>query len=555
MSTNNSKTSLSENLKSQSMSYLGLTKQPFANEILSDKTFFSFPALNKISESLCHQVQFSDLLLLIEGPQGSGKSTLFRHFIQLEINNTKLLPIQAEATDTLPQLQEKMSLHLQDLGEASNLDENLKSLKMFNQTPLLIIDNSHVLNDTTLQQLLRYQQQLKQKSEVTLKILLFANSGMSQTIQAISQIEMQQMYVQHMPEYSATQVEGFINHKLQLAGYTGEAILSKQDLEQLIKGSQATPASIQLNAAAIIDRIIEKNTKPNLPRSKKITLGFGIAVILIIALLISYHFIYQQGSNLKPAKVSSPQAIMGLDVSTSSEANTTQAPLNIAATESPIIEAAASSQLEQRPKASTKQAPPIESETDAASNHSAEPLTANTSIPLPVKSIAAAEQSKPVEMPEPHKTLPITTAPQKPLTTSTEPPHTEAAPIPTKAKAHVTQAKKPAPDLAPALIQLNKRQLHDAAYLKQLPASYWTIQLIGAHDANTLLKFAQHHQLTSNAAWYKTWLKGNAYYVLVYGEFTRRDDARNEIAKLPEALRALKPWIKSIKSVQKAIGH
>jgi len=99
-------------LNQQSIEYLGVGKQPFANEILTEESFFNHQALTKISDSLSHQVQFSDLLLLVEGISGAGKTSLFRQFIQTEIANTKILAIQAEATDTLVQIQQKMSMHL-----------------------------------------------------------------------------------------------------------------------------------------------------------------------------------------------------------------------------------------------------------------------------------------------------------------------------------------------------------------------------------------------------------------------------------------------------------
>ena len=120
-------------LKPESIDFLGLSKQPFANEILSEDSFFNFQALEKISETLVHQAQFSDLILIIEGSQGSGKTAFFRKFIQSEITNTKILSMQAEATDTLVQIQQKMSMHLTDLGDANHLEDNLKSLQTFDR--------------------------------------------------------------------------------------------------------------------------------------------------------------------------------------------------------------------------------------------------------------------------------------------------------------------------------------------------------------------------------------------------------------------------------------
>ena len=259
---NNNKTQTTE-LNPQSIQQLGLSKQPFMSEILSDEAFYKIPALEKISDNLMHQVQFSDLLLIVEGLQGSGKTALFRRLIQSNIQNIKLLSIQAEATDTLVQVQQKMSLHMQDLGDANHLDDNLKSLQMFDQTPLIIMDNSHVLSDTTLQELFRYQQLLKSEHEVTLKILLFANTGMAQTLQNISDIQPDQMYVQHIPEFNAKQANEFIMLRLSSAGYKGEPLFHDSEFELYLKNRLAhQPLLCVTQLRPLIKLLMQQPTHP-----------------------------------------------------------------------------------------------------------------------------------------------------------------------------------------------------------------------------------------------------------------------------------------------------
>jgi len=105
----------------------------------------------------------------------------------------------------------------------------------------------------------------------------------------------------------------------------------------------------------------------------------------------------------------------------------------------------------------------------------------------------------------------------------------------------------------PALEQLNAMGLHDADWLLKQKNTDWTLQLLGAREPETLLIFSRQHSLADNVAWYKTWLKGKPYYVLVYGNYANRDMAREAIAALPTKLRSIKPWAKSIKSVQQSI--
>lgn len=513
----------SHELSPKSLQLLGLSKQPFANEILSEKSFFQSQALNKISDNLTHQVQFSDLILLVEGNHGSGKTSLFRHFIQTEIANIKTLSMQAEATDTLTQIQQKMSIHLQDMGDASHLDDNLKNLQMFDQIPLIVMDNSHVLSDTTLQELFRYQQQLKQDNEVNLKFLFFANTGMQDTLQKIIDIQAEQMYVQNIPGFSPKQLDSFITHRLQCAGYSGEAILNDNNVQALFKKTDGTPLSIMSHVAPFIDKAIMKQQKP----SSAAWLKPAALAFTLLLLAGGAYFAYNNFSppeeettqitatDLSPEVVSPVEAVEHDSLTTAEPAvaiESTEAEIiNTPLTEPSVIEVTAAVE----PVAETQE-----------ENKNTTALTAENILPAASEPIIESSEAEPIK-----QNIEIS-----------------------KAEVAIPVTKKvTAPELSPALAQLNKMNVNNAQWLSQQNARNWTMQLLGARDPETLLKFAQRNKLSSNAAWYKTWLSSKPYYVIVYGNYASRDLARAAIADLPQALRSLKPWVKSMASVQKAI--
>ena len=106
----------------------------------------------------------------------------------------------------------------------------------------------------------------------------------------------------------------------------------------------------------------------------------------------------------------------------------------------------------------------------------------------------------------------------------------------------------------PALEKLAAMGLRDANWLRQQDKTNWTLQILGARDPETLLKFAQRHKLGDDTAWYKTWLKGKPWYVLVHRLYTDRDIARQSIARLPQDLQKSRPWVKSMASIHRVIS-
>lgn len=556
----------------QSLQYLGLEKQPYAEEILTEQTFFQSQALLKILESLIHQVQFSDLLLIVEGKQGSGKTSIYRQFIQTDITNTKILSVQAEATDTLAQLQQKMSLHLQDLGDANHLEDNLKSLQTFDQVPVLVMDNSHVLSDTTLQELFRFQQELLHEQDVTLKVLLFANSGMSDTLQKITDISAEQMYVQHMPELTPKQVERFLFHKLRQAGYKGEKILDEKSLSQIIKKSDGSLVSLMQVSVPFIEKIVAKKLKPgiNIP-IRLILLLIGISLVAAAGAWLYLNLIANQPES-QDLPITPPQTSLSPDAGTD---NVDTPTAEIETDTDPFAPESETAEIQPTalpPEKTAKQTPPQISPESTSTSEAQIAENVSQKIASEARSANPAIVSKPV-LPAPEISQPTTSqsdartrigsttsneqavvssVPDKTPEKPADKPSAVSSPAPIQSVTPEPQQSKPAAPLHSALKQLNTLGIKDASWVKQQPDSHWTLQLLGAREPETLLKFVRRHHLSGQAAWYKTWLKGKPYYVLIHGSFSSRDAARNAIARLSPALRANKPWVKSMKSVKLA---
>jgi DamX protein len=532
-------------LNQQTLDYLKLSKQPFSKEILSSQTFYSDASLEKIVSNIRHQAQFSDLLLLVEGPHGSGKTSLFRHLLQSDTPNIKLLPVQAEPTDTLAHLQQKASLHLEDMGSAAQLEESLNNLQTFDQIALLAIDDAHVLSDSTLQALFAYQQQLQQQ-DITLKILFFASSGLSQTLQKIIEITQEQMYVQNMPQYHAKQAAHFINFKLQSAGYQGEPLLTSKDLQQLDKKINGSALSLMHHTALLLEQQVKKKTAA--PLSGWIKILIVSLLLLITAISLAIYFDIARFTEKTPGSSSTEQAPLITEpeiiAQQASPANAEQAESNV---EMPVknnqpVQDTGSPEQEAGsvalPEASDEKQPgTIERTTEIAQA----PLTAHTSDEPEATTDTVVNNTVINNTDSSEQPLPARSTME---TATNKADVAEQKPQPAKP----ALARLPAP-----LLQLRTMGLREADWLLAQKASHWTIQLLGAREPETLLVFAQRHQLGKQAAWYKTWLSSKPYYVLVYGSYVSRDAAKAQINQLPDTLRSAKPWVKSFDSVQKTI--
>lgn len=104
-------------------------------------------------------------------------------------------------------------------------------------------------------------------------------------------------------------------------------------------------------------------------------------------------------------------------------------------------------------------------------------------------------------------------------------------------------------DSKPAQLQpLSK----DEKLILQAPAESYTLQLMGVRDANELTRFISDNQL-QNAHVIHTYYLNKDWYVLVSGLYNNHVEALKAIDDLPRNIKDLKPWIRQMASLQKAI--
>lgn len=76
-------------------------------------------------------------------------------------------------------------------------------------------------------------------------------------------------------------------------------------------------------------------------------------------------------------------------------------------------------------------------------------------------------------------------------------------------------------------------------------SKHYTIQLIGAYDRQTAEQFVTDNRL-GNTIVYQTRHSGNAWFEVLYGNFTNIQDAKHAARDLPVAMKALDPWVRTL---------
>lgn len=110
-----------------------------------------------------------------------------------------------------------------------------------------------------------------------------------------------------------------------------------------------------------------------------------------------------------------------------------------------------------------------------------------------------------------------------------EPIESKAAPA---EKVAVVEAKNPAKNVEATPVQ------------PSMSEGQYTLQLLGAYNKNQISKLVKTHHLTAKAKLYRTTFNNKPWYVLIYGQYKTKSEAKVAADQLEREL-GTKPWIKS----------
>lgn len=261
---------------------LGLSRQPF-DKTLPGKNLFRSKQIIELGECL-QQFLHRRGIALITGETGVGKSTALRAFTEtLESNHYATVYIH-DPTIGMRGILHSMAtqLYLEAGYFKWQLLEKLKATieknsTHFNQTTLLIIDEAQLLTPKTLEEL-RMFTNFKIDSLNPLNLILLGQPELNKMLRLNSMKALFQRINcrYHLTGLDATEVNGYIQHQLQLAGRV-DALFTADVLIEIFQQAQGIPRRINNLAYACLVEIYQAHTNiVDLPTLERVLLKWDV---------------------------------------------------------------------------------------------------------------------------------------------------------------------------------------------------------------------------------------------------------------------------------------
>ena len=516
-----------------------LSHDPFAPRVPG---FKFFPAQRKpVLGQLHHLARYSQLMLVVTGPVGSGK-TLLRQALVASTNKQSVQSVvvsargASDAASVLAQVAQSLEVAQ---PEVQAILSKVVQLALTGQEVYLLVDDAEQLDESALQALLELAAGVPEGRP---HVFLFGEPSLIAGLEEIH-VEEERFHVIELAPYSEEETREYLEQRLEGAG-RGIDVFTREQLVDIHENSDGWPGNInQVARDTLIEAMIASRTT-----AKRPTMGFKMPKKHVLA-LSAVVVVAVAAAVLMPKK--------GDKAPTDAPAAQAQLPLGDGKSNDPSIEFSGSSQPMPLPLVGQSQPVMREPLAEAAGMGDGEeggpagntalqpanPPTVTTVAPPqgvaagPAPSMAQATTSPAPAQPVAPVQKPVATQPAKPVAPA------KPAPAPTQvatAKPAAKPAEKPAAGAG-----------NGGWYSGQKPGNY-VVQILGTSSEASAQAFVKAQG--GDYRYFKKNLQGKPLYVITYGSFANRDAAVAAIKNLPAKVQAGKPWPRTVASVQQELA-
>ena len=560
------------------LDHYGLKEPPFS-AMVDERFYFSTAESSQRLNMLVHMTQYSDMVLMVLGEEGMGKSTLLQSYLKSAHDNWHICRINANSMMDKDQLLFRIAedFGLQSLpSDSAELQEmlydKLIQLHQNDVLPVIIIDDAHELAVDAINQLF-IMAEIKAGDVTMVHIVLFAEPKINKIINASNARKICERigHTFEIEPFDEADTSEYILNRLTVSGLQDENPFSAKVIRQIHKQSQGNPARINELAHVALDEAQGGNEpeyeEPEEFEIKSAGLFTPLRVIAVLAIAtIAGLGLWQQDRINQIFETPSQVAVSDVEPEVAkipSPADRDESPF--ARLKEKMIDLKAAKK--ELPAASGQTPPRLDQIEDPAI---AAQLQQTEQAPLPPRleriepaSLTAGEHKQTLTLfgknfgPDTRvrvswagnkKTLPasriqldsenkmrieIITGTQADNWTVT----ISNADGKSSSAGFKVVAAKPTTQTAEQWVQAQ-------------PAQNLSLQLLGSHSMKPIQKYIEQYMLADQARVYKTTHDNKDWYVLLYGSFNSTQQAQQVIEHLPPGARNNKPWIRKFASIR-----
>lgn len=491
------------------LNHYGFSHDPFATRVPG---FKFFPAQRKpVLGQLHHLARYSQLLLVVTGPEGSGK-TLVRQALVASSNKQSVQSVvisPQETTDSSIVLQQIAQALGSPSADFESLMAQIIQLALTGQEVYLLVDDAERLTGAAVETLLRLAQG---NPEGRPHVFLFGEHSLVARLEALVESE-ERFHVIALQPYEEDETREYLALRLEGAGSSLDCF-SEEQIARIHENSGGWPGAInQMAREELVDAMQHsKGARKSAGWSFPLPMKHLLALAAVLCVVVIAFLMRDAGDqSITPTTTSLP---LGTSSAETSPKGGEAAGVGVSAGDS--APGGTQSQSEQ----------PVIREPLAAAG-SAELDESSESVPegpaTPDEQVAPAQDAG--------GSAAVQNSPSEP-----------AAPAEAPREPERQIVAKPAADGASA-----------AAWYASQPGTNYLVQVLGTRTRSNAEALVKQH-----GGSYRYFVKlheGKPLYVVTHGSFSNRNAALEAIKALPASLKAGKPWARSFASVQQEIAQ
>ncbi|WP_286784320.1 MULTISPECIES: SPOR domain-containing protein [Pseudomonas] len=528
------------------LGFYQFSHDPFAPRVPGFKFFAA--QRKPVLGQLHHLARYSQLLLVVSGPEGSGK-TLLRQALVASTNKQSVLSVVVsargaeDAASLLRQVAQGLGMQAAD---SRSIQSQVVQLGLTGQEVYLLVDDAEALKPDALEALLALAQG---NADGRAHVFLFGEPSLIARLDDLGDGGEECFHVIELQPYEEEETRAYLARRLEGAGQ-GIEVLSDDQIADIHAQSEGWPGAInQVARETLIEAMLaQRGSGKRTGFAFKLPKKHLLALVVVFVGVLAAWLMQGQGSKT-PGEPAPGVALAPQDQAAGSPAG--QAQQGASQEGNPAVEFSGSSQPLPLPLVGEAQ-PVIRSPlAQAAATEDSDETATEVPGPAPLPEPGAAAPIAAVPAPPVVAAPPVVTAPTASPAPVTQPKSTPPAAAVSKPPA----ATKPA---APATAKVDKPAAVASAaspgadWYRAQPATAFTVQILGSASESSAQAFVRANG--DQYRYFKKVFQGKPLYVVTYGSFPSRTAAQAAIKALPAKVQAGKPWPKTFASIQQEMG-